>query len=140
IRFRLHFDRGINVADDDMIRIAPPVVANRLDRTALHQAAASLFVGNDDNPRGIQNFGGFRHEPHAAERDDVAFGFARLAGEFEAVAHEVGEFLNLGFLVMVREQDSPALMFEVENFFSDSAGCKHTESYRFRASAYTIAW
>ena len=121
-RLGFHFDRSIDVADDDVIRIASLEFADGLDRATFDQTAAGVFVGHDDHAGGVQNLGRFRHEPDAAERDDVAIGLARFAGEFEAIANDVGQFLNLGVLIVVSEQDSTAVAFEVENFFGD--GCR----------------
>ncbi len=65
----------------------------------------------------IQNLGGLRHEPDAAECDDVAVGLAGFSRKFEAVADHVREFLNLGFLVMMREQNRAPVALEVKNLF-----------------------
>ena len=48
------------------------------------------------------------------------FRLASLAGQLKAVPHHIGQFLNLGILIVVREQNGPTLTFEVENFFRDS--------------------
>lgn len=48
---------------------------------------------------------GFRHEMHAAENNDLSFGFGRLAAQPQGVAHEIGNVLNLRALVVVREDD-----------------------------------
>ena len=45
--------------------------------------------------------------------------FAGLAGQFQAVADNVGQFLNLGFLIMMRQQNRAALALQFENFFGD---------------------
>ena len=42
-----------------------------------------------------------------------------LAREFQAVAHDIGERLNLGLLIMVRKQNGAAVALEIENFFGD---------------------
>ena len=40
--------------------------------------------------------------------------------QFQAVADHVGQFLDLGGLVVVRQEDGLALFFEVDNFVGDS--------------------
>ena len=98
-----------------MVGVGAPEFAHRLHRAGLHQAAARLAIRHYHDPAGIQRFGRFRHEPHAAERDYVAFALARLASQFEAVADHVGEFLNLGHLVVVRQQNRPALLLKLQD-------------------------
>ena len=86
-----------------------PEFAHRLDRAAFHQAATGVAIGHHHDAVGIQHLGGLGHEPDAAERDHVALEIARLAGQLQAVADHVGQFLNLGFLVVVRQQNRAAL-------------------------------
>ena len=93
-----------------------------LDRAAFNQTAAGVLIGHDDDARRIQDLRCLRHEPDAAERDDIAFGLARLAGQFQAVADHVGKFLNLGILIMMREQNGAAIALEIENFFREGCG------------------
>ena len=53
-----------------------------------------------------------RHEPYSAESDDVTLESAGLAGQLQAVTDDVGEFLNLGFLVMVSQYHGAAFALE----------------------------
>ena len=73
----------------------------------------------------IQRLRRLRHEPHAGERNDVAFEIAGPAREFQAIAHHIGKRLDLGLLVMVRQQNSAAFPFQVENFFGNCSGGEH---------------
>ena len=57
------------------------------------------------------------------------FGFSRFAGKFQTVADKIGQFLNLGVLIVVREQNRAAIALQIENFFSDSAGGNHEFAY-----------
>ena len=84
-------------------------LAHGFDGAGFHEAATGLAIGHHDGAGRVQHLGGFRHEPDAAEGDHVAGELAGLAGEFEAVADHVGQFLNLGFLVMMRQEDGAAL-------------------------------
>ena len=99
-----------------------PEFADRLHRAALHQAATRLAIGHHHDALRIQDLGRFGHEPDAAERDHVALELARLARQFQAVADHVGQFLNLGFLVVVRQQNRPALLFQFQDFVGDGSG------------------
>ena len=47
---------------------------------------------------------------HAAECDHVAIELLRLARQLEAVADDVGEFLDLAVLIVVRQDDGAALL------------------------------
>ena len=46
---------------------------------------------------------------------------ARLARELEAVADHVGKFLNLRFLVMMRQQNRTALLLQFQNLIGDGS-------------------
>ena len=43
---------------------------------------------------------------------------AGLAGQFQAVADGIGEFLDLGLLVVMRQDNGAAFALELEDFFS----------------------
>ncbi len=100
----------------------PAELAHRFDRAALHQAATGLAVRHHDGAGRVQHFGGFRHEPDAAKRDHIARELARLAGQFQAVADDVGQFLDFRFLIMMRQQNRTALLFQFQNLFGDGSG------------------
>ena len=74
---------------------------------------------------GIQHLGGLGHEPDAAEGDHVALEIAGLAGQLQAVADHVGQFLNLGLLVVVRQQNGLPLLLQVQDFVGDGGCRKH---------------
>ena len=52
-----------------------------------------------------QDLGRLGHEAHAAEHDDIRVRAGGLARQIEGIAHEIGEILNLGVLVIMREDD-----------------------------------
>ena len=81
-----------------------------LGRAAVLQAAAGVHVGQHDDLVGRQDLGGLGHEADAAEGDHVGVGRRRLARQIEAVADEIGEVLDLGLLVIMREDDRVALL------------------------------
>ena len=125
VALRLHLDRRIDVADDHVLGMLAAELAHRFDRAALHQAATGLAIGHHDGAGRVQHLGGFRHEPDAAEGDHVAREIARLAGQFQAVADDVGQFLNLRFLVMMRQQNRAALLLQFQNLVGDGSGGQH---------------
>ncbi len=110
VALRLHFDRRIDVADHHILRVFEPELAYRFHRTALHQAAARVPIRYHHNAARVQYLRGLRHEPDAAKRNHIAFEVAGLARELQAIAHHVGKLLNIGLLVMVRQQNRTALL------------------------------
>jgi hypothetical protein len=93
---------------------------HRLYGATFDEAAACLAVRNHYDLAGIEDTGDFRHEPHAGKGDYVTLELARLARQLQAVTHHVGQFLNLRFLVMVREQNGPARLLQVDNFIRNA--------------------
>ena len=75
----------------------------------LRERAAGAEVGDQDGLVGTEHRGRLGHEVDAAELDHVGVGLRRLAGEAERVADEVGHVLELGQLVVVREDDGVPL-------------------------------
>ena len=84
-------------------------------RTAVGERAARLEVRHHDDPLRVQDLRGLGHEVDAAERDHVAVDLRGGLRERERVAHEVGEVLDLGLLVVVGEQHRVALFLERED-------------------------
>ena len=77
------------------------------------QRAAGAEIGDQDRLLGREDRRGLGHEVHAAERDDLGFGARAFAREAERVAHEVGDVLDLGPLVVVGEDDGVARACEL---------------------------
>ena len=55
----------------------------------------------------------------AAENDGAGFDFGRGTGELEAVAREVGQFLDLALLIIVGKNRGVLLSFERGDFVED---------------------
>jgi hypothetical protein len=53
-----------------------------------------------------------RHEVDAAEQDDVGVGLLGGLGELERIPDDVGDVLDVGLLVVVRQDDGVALAAE----------------------------
>ena len=79
-------------------------------RTAVLEAAARVHVGQDDDLLGAEDLGGVGHELHPAENDDIGIGLGGLLAQFEAVADEIGKVLDIGGLVVMRENDRVLLL------------------------------
>ena len=54
-------------------------------------------------------------------RNVTACPLAGLSREFQAVANHIGQFLNLRFLVVMRQQNCPALLLQFQNLFRDGS-------------------
>ena len=81
-------------------------------RAAVLEAASGVHVGQDDDLFGAENLRRVGHEFDAAEGDHVGVGFRRLARQLEAVADEIGEVLNVGGLVVMRQDNRVLLLAE----------------------------
>ena len=68
IALRLHFHRGVDVADDHVIRIAAAVFTDRLYRASLDQAATGGFVGDHHDLRWVETLAvsAINHTPQKA--------------------------------------------------------------------------
>ncbi len=73
------------------------------------ERAAGAEVGDQDGLLRREDRGGLGHEVHAAEGDRVRVGGRGLPREPERVAHVVGDVLDLGQLVVVRQDHRVAL-------------------------------
>ncbi len=122
------FSRGIELTISTALRdvhrmslsaFTSTEVANLLRRTAIHQAASGFAVRNHHDALRVQDLGRLRHEPDAAERQDVALELLRLPRELQAVPHRVGNLLDFRFLVMMRQDHCLAVLFEVQDLFRD---------------------
>ncbi len=105
VQLGLHLGGRIHVADDHVagkLRLPGPHIVSG-DRR--RERAARREIG-EEHPLGrCQDRGRLRHEVHAAEDDHFGVGRSRRPGEAERVAHEVGNILDFGALVVVRQHD-----------------------------------
>ena len=109
VELRLHLGGGVHVPHRDVpgeARLPLPHVG-RGDRVG--QGAAGGEVGQQDPLLRRQDRRRLGHEVDAAEDDDRGVGLRRLARQPERVTHEVGDVLDLGTLVVVRDHDGIAL-------------------------------
>ncbi len=109
------------------------------------ERASRAQIGQQDDFLREQDRGRFRHEVHAAEDDDVGVGLRGGLRELERIGYGVGHFLDLGTLIMVRQQDRVALGAEfadalllsanlfgrVGDVFDDREGVARFESFLY---------
>ena len=120
-----HFDRRIDVGNHRVIRIRALPGPQILHRTAIHQAAPGVLIRHHHDALRIQHLGRLRHEPDAAKRDHVAREIPGLASQFQAIADGIGQLLNLGVLVMMRQNDGLAAALQLGDFFGDGGADNH---------------
>ena len=84
-------------------------------RAAVGERAAGLEIGHHHLARGIQDLRRLGHEVDAAEGDHVGFHLLGGLRELERVADEIGEVLDLGFLVVVGQDHGVALALDARD-------------------------
>src|SRR3546814_6514538 len=88
-----------------MIGMLRPEARELFGRATVLEAAPRVHVGQHDDLFGRQYLRRLGHELDAAEGDDLGIGVRGLARQFERVADEIGEILNLGLLVIMRSEE-----------------------------------
>ena len=86
-----------------------------VNRAAVRQRAAGVQIGQQNQFARIKNLSRLRHEMNAAEDNLISVGGRRRLGQRQAVADMVGEVLNIGVLVIVRQNDGVPLGFQASN-------------------------
>ena len=112
VRERLHLGRAVDVADDRVARVALQPVLERGRGAAIGERAACLEVRDDHDLVRVQDLRGLGHEVNAAERDHIGLGPGGGLRELERITDEIGEVLDLGLLVVVRQDHRVALLLE----------------------------
>src|SRR5512133_3170265 len=110
----LGLDRGgrVSVRDDDGPRVLRLPVAQLLCRDRGRERAARVEVWDQHGLVRRQDLRGLGHEVDATEDDCLRVRGGGLAGQTERIADEVGHVLDLGNLVVVREDDGVSLARE----------------------------
>src|SRR5688572_2954682 len=85
--------------------------------TTVDQAAAGIFVRDDDDPMRIEHLSCLGHEPDAAKNNNVAIELLGLPGQLEAIANGVRKLLDLRFLIMVSQKNGAPLFFQIDDLF-----------------------
>lgn len=112
-----HVRAAIDVGDDVVPRVLFEEGLEFLAGAGVGEGATRVFVGEDDDFLGVEDFGSLGHEVDPAKKDDIRLGLLGLVGEAEGIAHVVRDFLDVGGLVVVREDDGVFLFFERDDFF-----------------------
>ena len=112
----LHRRGGIDVSHDRHARMTLPQKLNIRRRDRRGERAPGFEVRDQHGLFRVQQLGGLGHEVDAGEHDHIRIGACRLAGQCQAVTDDIGDGMeNVGGLVVVREDDRIALLFELEN-------------------------
>ena len=106
---RLHRGRRVDVRDDRVARMRLDELLERHRRAAVRQRAARVQVGHQYLLVGAEDLGCLAHEMHAAHDEEAGLRLRRPLRQGEAVAHEVGDVLDLARLVVVRQDDGVLL-------------------------------
>ena len=111
-------DRGrrVDVRDDRVARMRLDEPLERLRRAAVRQRAARVQVGHQHLLLRAEDLGRLAHEMHAAHDEDAGLRLRRPLRQGEAVAHEVGDVLDLARLVVVRQDDGVLLFPQPVDF------------------------
>ena len=109
-----------------MIRIPPTVLADVFRFAAVHQTATRFPVRRHHDSGWVQNLSRLRHEPDTAECNDVSLILQGLPRQFQTVAHNIGNLLDLRLLVVVSQQDGAALALKIEDLLGECGGGEHT--------------
>src|SRR5664280_924567 len=109
------YKRQVDVADDRVARNFLQPLSEKRRRTAVRERAARLEVRHDDRLFRREDLRRLGHEVHARECDDLLRNLRPAPRELERVAHEVGEILDLGLLVVVRQDYCVSFLLEAAN-------------------------
>jgi hypothetical protein len=103
VRFGLHLGAGVDIGDHDGARIfgLPGPELRRGDR--IRQGTAGLAVGDEHRPFRAEDLRGLRHEPHPGQHDRAGRTGGGEPGQRQRIADVVGDVLDLGGLVVVRQ-------------------------------------
>ena len=130
---RFHLGRAVDVGQRDVIGVGFAESAEFLRRAGVLEAAPRVHVGQDHGLLGREDLGGVGHELDPAKGDHVRVRRCRLAREFEAVAHEVGDVLDVGRLVIMREDHRVALLAQAVDLGQQigAGGVAGQQAHRF---------
>ena len=101
-------------------------VCELVRRTTFCEGAGGVEVRYDNRFARAKNLRRFAHEVHATHHDDISIRGRRLLRKGKTVAHEVGDFLNVGFRIIMRHDDSVFLAAQAAYL------CLHVNSGRER--------
>ena len=88
-------------------------------RAGVLEAAPGIHVGQHDDLLRRQDLGGVGHEFDPAKGNHLGIGRRRLLGQLQRIADIIGQILNLGPLIIMREDDRVALLLDPRDFGED---------------------
>ena len=112
VRVRLDLGRGVHVGHDGVVGVALAPVVEGVGGDRVGERAARGEMREEDRLPRVEDLRGLRHEEDAAEDDQILVAALGLEGEAERVAHEVGDSLDLGQLVVVGEDHRVLLVLQ----------------------------
>ena len=127
----LHRCSAVDIRQHLVVRVFCLEFSELLGLAAVGEGAARAHVGHEHLACGVEDFGRLRHEVHAGEEDDVGLRFCGLAGQSEAVAHEVGHLLHFGQGVIMRQDDGVLLALQASDFGFEFFVIHIAGDYRF---------
>src|SRR5690606_1868872 len=115
---------------------------------AVLEAASRVHVGQHDYLFRAQYLRRLGHELDAAKSDHVGVGVCRLARQLQRIADKIGEILNLGLLVIMREDHGVSVLaqpvdlsaqVETRKIFTDGSSHGLSLSWRLPRASYTAS-
>ncbi len=110
VRQGLNLGRAVDVGQRDMVGVRLAEGLELFRRARILEAAAGVEIGQDHDLLRRKDLGGVGHELDPAEGDHFRIGGGGLAAQLQRVPHEIGEVLQFGLLVVMREDHSVALL------------------------------
>jgi len=108
----LDLNRGVDVADDS--QVVAVLGARRVDRLALDHmshGAVRARLGQQHGLGGVEQLGALAHKLHAAQNDSLLRQALGKLSQVEAVADVIGNGLDLGRHIVVRQDHRVTLGF-----------------------------
>ena len=113
VRLGLDVGRGVDVGDDGRARVLRFPLSELLDRDRVGERAAGLEVGQAaPSSYGFRIFAVSAMNRTPAKTMTGRSVSTALPGQVERVSDEVGDILDLRYLVVVREEDGVALLLQ----------------------------
>ena len=115
----LELRRGIDVADDGEVLYFPSQRLDLPDVRHVRHGAVGCGFGEKHPPPGVENFGAFAHEAHAAEDDGLLLLFGGDLCQVKRIAHVVCQRLHGAVYIVMGENDCVFALFQRTYLFGD---------------------
>lgn len=124
------FGGRVDVCDEEVVGVIFFELSEFVGRAHVGHGASGVLGRHEDVCARGEEFGGFAHEPHAAENDVFSVIFGGFSAEFQGVPDEIGDILHIALDIVVCQDDGIILSFEFENILSEFlciCRCIHNE-------------